>query len=639
MSTPGASSGQMTCVILVAGHNTALEEGMRRQAGSGDTRIPIGCPKALLPVPGAKGKMNRAVLDLWWDDLKERRQQFSSVYLVTNAAKYKYFERWATANDFPVENIVNNGVTVPELSQGALVDLHLAVKAKRITGDIVVLAGDMLKSDEFDIGMCKRFFDSLDEKDVTMYYDLKPEHDPTTRGMISVDPRTKRVTEFEEKPASWHTRQASIVFYCLTAKTVQELIPEYLERKGGGRPSFGSFLSYLTQQNRLYGMKMPADFRLVGQTTTVEEYLTVYGELEERMSEQARANPPTVHTEIAYARVGLMGNPSDGFFGKTIALTVKNFWAEVSIFESEQVRLVPHRLNDPNEFGSLNDLFTISKREGYVGGLRLMQASCKKFYEYCTLNGIALPKKNFTLSYDTNIPRQVGLAGSSCIVTACTKALMTFFGLTAADIPQTLQPGLNLSVEMEELYINAGLQDRVVQVYEGLVYMDFSEDLMKSQGHGDYSSMPIAPSALPYLFLLYAFDPSDSGKIHNDVKERFRAGDAAVVAGMRQFAAITEKARDALLTGDHAEFGKLMDQNFELRRELYSDAALGWKNLAMVELGRKYGGHMKFPGSGGAVVGMLEDPSKMDELTLEAQQKGFVCIPLVGHFPPPPESE
>lgn len=39
----------------------------------------------------------------------------------------------------------------------------------------------------------------------------------------------------------------------------------------------------------------------------------------------------------AYARVGLMGNPSDGFHGKTIALSISNFWAEVSLVESEKL--------------------------------------------------------------------------------------------------------------------------------------------------------------------------------------------------------------------------------------------------------------------------------------------------------------
>lgn len=34
-------------------------------------------------------------------------------------------------------------------------------------------------------------------------------------------------------------------------------------------------------------------------------------------------------------------------------------------------------------------------------------ALCKVFYKYCSDNNIELKKGNFTLSYDTNIPRQV----------------------------------------------------------------------------------------------------------------------------------------------------------------------------------------------------------------------------------------
>lgn len=34
-------------------------------------------------------------------------------------------------------------------------------------------------------------------------------------------------------------------------------------------------------------------------------------------------------------RVGLMGNPSDGFNGKTIAVTISNFWAEVTLVDSQ----------------------------------------------------------------------------------------------------------------------------------------------------------------------------------------------------------------------------------------------------------------------------------------------------------------
>ena len=58
------------------------------------------------------------------------------------------------------------------------------------------------------------------------------------------------------------------------------------------------------------------------------------------------------------------------------------------------------------DFGGLRDLHFISRREGYQGGMRLLQAACKRFLEYCVERGIALPKRNFTLSYETNVPRQ-----------------------------------------------------------------------------------------------------------------------------------------------------------------------------------------------------------------------------------------
>jgi glucuronokinase len=154
----------------------------------------------------------------------------------------------------------------------------------------------------------------------------------------------------------------------------------------------------------------------------------------------------------------------------------------VRIVQSPMLRLVPHPLNDPSNFGSLEDLHGISRKEGYLGGLRLLQATCKKFFEYCTVHGIALQKINFTLSYDTNIPRQVGLAGSSAIVTCVLQALMEFYGITDDDIPKPVQPSFVLAVETEELFINAGLQDRVIQCYGGLAYMDFSQAIMEQQG-------------------------------------------------------------------------------------------------------------------------------------------------------------
>ena len=47
-----------------------------------------------------------------------------------------------------------------------------------------------------------------------------------------------------------------------------------------------------------------------------------------------------------------------------------------------------------------------------------------------------------------------------------------------------------------------------------------------------------------------------------------------------------------------------MSANFALRRRVYGEAALGEANLKMIAVAEEAGLPVKFPGSGGAVVGM-----------------------------------
>lgn len=64
-----------------------------------------------------------------------------------------------------------------------------------------------------------------------------------------------------------------------------------------------------------------------------------------------------------------------------------------------------------------------------------------------------------------------------------------------------------LQVETEELGITAGLQDRVVQVLNGCISMNFDRDAIASTGNGIYER--IDASLLPPLFLAYAQAPKD----------------------------------------------------------------------------------------------------------------------------------
>ena len=158
-----------------------------------------------------------------------------------------------------------------------------------------------------------------------------------------------------------------------------------------------------------------------------------------------------------HARIGLLGNPSDGFNGSCISLSLKNFHAEVgpalracsasrwersvnseqrwidaptrvapsaaarhldsTACHRSQVMLTPSptlRLQrnpecDASQFDSLGSVARHLRGWGYNGGVRLLQAMCKRFYEHCRARDIPLPLDagNFTLSYTTTIPRQV----------------------------------------------------------------------------------------------------------------------------------------------------------------------------------------------------------------------------------------
>lgn len=53
--------------------------------------------------------------------------------------RYKHYERWATANDFPVENVVNDGSTTLEDRLGAVADLQLVIRSRKLQDDIMVV--------------------------------------------------------------------------------------------------------------------------------------------------------------------------------------------------------------------------------------------------------------------------------------------------------------------------------------------------------------------------------------------------------------------------------------------------------------------------------------------------------------------
>ena len=247
----------------------------------------------------------------------------------------------------------------------------------------------------------------------------------------------------------------------------------------------------------------------------------------------------------------------------------------------------------------LTILLKTFKDTGITVEYALLKRQQKNSTTIAVKKGLLLADKNFTVRYNSNIPVQVGLAGSSAIVTATIRALTTFFGI---EIPKPLLPGLILSVETDELSISAGLQDRVVQVYDGLVYMDFDKNLLDKQGHGYYEN--IDPNLLPPIYLAYISDLSEvSGIAHGNLKGRYMAGDQQVIDAMKYFAERADMAKDCLLSRQPEKLGKIMNENFDKTQRNFSHKSFKpgndqpgtfcWRQRKIFRQWRRYRGNIR----------------------------------------------
>lgn len=307
------------------------------------------------------------------------------------------------------------------------------------------------------------------------------------------------------------------------------------------------------------------------------------------------------------ARAGLLGNPSDGYGGACIAMAVRNFHATVRCRPADRIRFVPAS-RDRREFPGLEELADRIDRFGYYGGIRLLMAAVRRFHRFCLTEGIELPDRGFSLSYATDIPDRVGLAGSSAIVTGVVRCLMAHFRVEIDDLDL---PTLILQAETEELGISAGLMDRVIQVWGGLVHMELGRDLVERGGHGRYACLD--PDALPPLFLAWHSELAEGSEVtHDDLRRRFEHGDPEVLETMEELSELTGEGRRLLEAGRGGELGRLMDQNFDLRARV---CEVGEGNRRLVETGRRLGAHPKFAGSGGAVIAAYDgDPERLERL-------------------------
>lgn len=283
----------------------------------------------------------------------------------------------------------------------------------------------------------------------------------------------------------------------------------------------------------------------------------------------------------AYARAALAGNPSDGYGGAVLAVTLRDFAAT-----------------------AVAELADIPQVEG---PRELMEAAVARFPVPA---GVQPAPARITCA--TTIPRQVGLGGSSAIVIATLRALCELHGLAVA--PDEMARAA-LAAETEELGLAAGPQDRFAQAHEGLVLMDFA---------GDARVEDLDPEVLPPLFVAYrAQGAAPSGVTHAALRRRSDADESRVNGAMAELGELAREGASRLRARQPAALGRLMDRSFDIRASLLD---LAPSHVRMIEISRGHGASANYAGSGGAIIGTRPQGDAWLSLRAALAAEGYAAL-------------
>jgi glucuronokinase len=278
---------------------------------------------------------------------------------------------------------------------------------------------------------------------------------------------------------------------------------------------------------------------------------------------------------FAHARAALAGNPSDGYGGAVLAVTLPGWRAEAEAVPAPQASAEPANA--------------------------LVEATERRFAR-------SFGTSEAAVRWRTAIPQRVGLGSSSALAIAVIRALCE---LHAVELEPAQAAEMALAVETEDLGIVAGLQDRVVQAYGGLVFMEFGAD-------GRYE--PLDAGLLPALVIAWAEDTAaNSTGVHGHLRERHRRGEPQVHEGMQRLAGAARGAREALLAGDLERFASCVDRTFDVRAQMLE---LDSRCVEMVMAARKAGAAANYTGSGGAIVAVCRASSHAAEVARALERTG-----------------
>ncbi|HUQ40846.1 MAG TPA: hypothetical protein VM030_11915 [Acidimicrobiales bacterium] len=285
--------------------------------------------------------------------------------------------------------------------------------------------------------------------------------------------------------------------------------------------------------------------------------------------------PPIV--AVVPARAALAGNPSDLYGGAVLAVPVRTFTARVEVVDADRTSI-----------------------DGDADGELLVSAAMARSSSSGPL----------ALRWTTDIPRSVGLAGSSAIVVAVLRALADRAGEPVSELELAERAQ---AVEVEDVGVAAGLQDRAVQAADAPVLVDV--------GGGRPTITRLTP-ARPVRVVVAWLDAAagDSGEYHRRLR---RAAGSATADGMVALATLARRAAEAFTAGDVDGLAELVGEAGRLRSRV---APLSPAHDRLAAAMAAAGLEPNAAGSGGAVVAVVTDGTRLPEVTVAVEKLGVRAV-------------
>lgn len=307
----------------------------------------------------------------------------------------------------------------------------------------------------------------------------------------------------------------------------------------------------------------------------------------------------------APGRCGLVGNPTDMYGGSVISCSTRER-ARCTLSADDAITITIS--GQTQVIHSRDDL---ALQDDYLNVARAVLLALE------VEPGRTPP---FHLSADTQIPMQAGLAGSTAILATLVGCVLAHLGLRLNPY-QTAE--LVRKIEYDVLGIVCGFQDHYMATFGGLNFMDF-RGKSSAQTQDDTTPLAVVEPLQSYigedmpLLLAHTGVKHHSGSVHKSPRERWLAGDPAVVGGYQQVEQMARMAKRALLSCDWDTLAGLMNRNHAIVRDLGGSGESNEALIAAALGGGALGAKLAGAGGGGTILALTRDPDRTERALLDA---------------------